>query len=254
MSDDFGKQFVEARNVRGVTLEEAAEATKIKVEYLSAIEENNYNFDLSDIYVRGFIKIYAKYLQMDVDAVMANCSIKEFEVPHSRTGKKVSYNTIVLNEKEKEEETEAGVNDSVPLAEKLQWLQGKVKKWIGNKYFFGLSAAFVILLLLFVTCRKVFSQDDSHEKFSAKQIDEVLEVIEPPSILLIASGDVKVVVKEKSSERKIFSGHLEAGAVKKIPYASPIQVFYDSGEFLLIKRANGEPLYPQPGRGAVAIK
>jgi hypothetical protein len=75
-------------------------------------------------------------------------------------------------------------------------------------------------------------------------------------IWLIATGNVNVIVKESDSgaDGHIFSGTLEAGTTKKISYGKPIQVFYDGGEFLMIKQADGEKLYLQPGRGAVALR
>jgi cytoskeletal protein RodZ len=88
MINEFGQQFVTAINTRNITLEEASEATKLKLEYLVGIENGSYDFDLRDIYLRGFMKIDAKYGKMDVDALLASCPIKEFEVLHSRLNKK----------------------------------------------------------------------------------------------------------------------------------------------------------------------
>ena len=63
--DYLGEQLKEARNARGVTLEEAASATKVKLEYLRALEEGDYPALPPRAYVKGFLKIYSHYLSLD---------------------------------------------------------------------------------------------------------------------------------------------------------------------------------------------
>jgi cytoskeletal protein RodZ len=52
MTKEFGRQFIEARNERNITLETVSEATKIKLDYLVGIESGAYDFNLPDIYLR----------------------------------------------------------------------------------------------------------------------------------------------------------------------------------------------------------
>jgi cytoskeletal protein RodZ len=145
MSNEFGQEFFAARNARNITLEEASEATKVKLEYLIGIENSSYDFDLPDIYLRGFTKIYAKSLKMDVDALLASSPIKEFEVLHSRLKKKVSYNTIIANEKEQDERSETEINDAVPFSKKVKWLLENFRTVTKNEYFIKIASILAII-------------------------------------------------------------------------------------------------------------
>ncbi len=61
----IGERLQEARKRKNITIREAAEATKIRGEFLSYFEDNHFDINLPDIYCRGFVKLYAKYLGLD---------------------------------------------------------------------------------------------------------------------------------------------------------------------------------------------
>jgi cytoskeletal protein RodZ len=63
--DYLGEQLQEARKKKGVSLEEAAAATRIKVEYLRSLEEGDYPNLPPRAYVKGFLKIYGHYLSLE---------------------------------------------------------------------------------------------------------------------------------------------------------------------------------------------
>ena len=63
--DTLGSRLEEARKGKGVSLREASEATKIRMEYLSQFEGDDFDIPLPPIYQRGFVKIYARYLGED---------------------------------------------------------------------------------------------------------------------------------------------------------------------------------------------
>jgi len=65
MPDSIGQQLQQARKARGVTIEEAAQATRIRVHYLRALE-NDAPEDLpSPVHGRGFLRNYSAYLEID---------------------------------------------------------------------------------------------------------------------------------------------------------------------------------------------
>ncbi len=63
--ETLGKRFEEARKKKGVSLREAAEATKLRTDYLASFENDEFKISVPEIYVRGFVKLYARYLGMD---------------------------------------------------------------------------------------------------------------------------------------------------------------------------------------------
>ena len=75
----LGERLQEARQRLGVTLREAAEFTKLRTDYLQAMEASQVEaIPLADVYMRGFVKVYAKYLRLDDDKAAA-----DFNTHHS---------------------------------------------------------------------------------------------------------------------------------------------------------------------------
>ncbi|MDR0353033.1 MAG: helix-turn-helix domain-containing protein [Opitutaceae bacterium] len=66
----IGERLEEARKRKGITIREAAEAIKIRSEYLHKFEGNQYDIRLPEIYVRGFLRSYANYLRLPADKII----------------------------------------------------------------------------------------------------------------------------------------------------------------------------------------
>ena len=60
----IGERLEEARKRRGISIREAAETTKIRSDFLAGFEENNFDLNLPEIYVRGFLRTYAVLLNI----------------------------------------------------------------------------------------------------------------------------------------------------------------------------------------------
>lgn len=58
------------REYHGISLEEAAEATKVGVNYLKALEEDQAKEFANLAYLKGFLRIYAGYLGLNPDDIM----------------------------------------------------------------------------------------------------------------------------------------------------------------------------------------
>ncbi len=58
------------REYHGISLEEAAEATKVGANYLKALEEDQTKEFASLAYLKGFLRIYANYLGLNPDDIM----------------------------------------------------------------------------------------------------------------------------------------------------------------------------------------
>lgn len=65
MVDSIGQRLREARQGRSLSLEDVAYATRIRVRYLSAMEEGDYEAIPSAAQARGFLRTYASYLGLD---------------------------------------------------------------------------------------------------------------------------------------------------------------------------------------------
>jgi cytoskeleton protein RodZ len=68
---DVGQLLQEARQQKGVSLEQVEEATRIRQKFLKALEEENYTALPAEAYVKGFLRNYALYLGLDPEEVLA---------------------------------------------------------------------------------------------------------------------------------------------------------------------------------------
>jgi cytoskeleton protein RodZ len=67
----IGRALRAARLRRGVSLEEASRQTRVRADYLEALEQEWFDALGSDVYVRGFLRSYAKYLGLSHEKVIA---------------------------------------------------------------------------------------------------------------------------------------------------------------------------------------
>lgn len=96
----IGTKFSEARRRKGLTLDEISQTTKIRKEFLEAIENGEYAKLPSSAYAYGFVRNYAKFLGLDEGQSIALFkrefdSEKSFEVlPKFSAGSEISFKKL----------------------------------------------------------------------------------------------------------------------------------------------------------------
>jgi cytoskeleton protein RodZ len=76
----IGPALRKARLLRGKSIEEASRETRIRAEYLQALEGERFETLLGAVYVRGFLRSYSTYLGLDADKVLSFYN-RHFGVP-----------------------------------------------------------------------------------------------------------------------------------------------------------------------------
>ncbi len=66
----LGQYLRSARETRGIDLRDAAQHTRIGITYLKALEEENFSRLPGEVFVKGFLKNYGKFLRLDESEVM----------------------------------------------------------------------------------------------------------------------------------------------------------------------------------------
>jgi transcriptional regulator with XRE-family HTH domain len=66
----IGERLEEARKRKGISIREAAETTKIRSDYLQKFEANSFDVDLPPLYLRGFLRAYARFLELDPERLL----------------------------------------------------------------------------------------------------------------------------------------------------------------------------------------
>jgi cytoskeletal protein RodZ len=65
------EQLRQAREAQNLTEQHIVEITKIRTDHLRALEAGNYDVFSAPVYIRGFVRGYAKLLHLDVPQIMA---------------------------------------------------------------------------------------------------------------------------------------------------------------------------------------
>ena len=68
----FGDRMRREREMRGVTLEEISESTKISKRALQALEEEDFDLLPGGIFNKGFVRAYARFLGIDEEQAVAD--------------------------------------------------------------------------------------------------------------------------------------------------------------------------------------
>ena len=80
MTELIGQQLRQAREARRISLEQASQATLIRVRYLQALESGDLSILPSLAQARGFLRAYAGYLGLKADDL-----IRELDSPPAQT-------------------------------------------------------------------------------------------------------------------------------------------------------------------------
>jgi transcriptional regulator with XRE-family HTH domain len=77
----LGDTLQRARQARGITLEDAARATRIPRRYLEALEQENFTILPAPVYARGFLRSYSGYLGLDPGELLPFFPVGHVEEP-----------------------------------------------------------------------------------------------------------------------------------------------------------------------------
>ncbi|HWI54257.1 MAG TPA: helix-turn-helix domain-containing protein, partial [Desulfobacteria bacterium] len=61
----IGESLKNAREQKGISLEQAEDDTKIRKRYLQALEDGEYSIIPGSVYAKGFLRNYANYLGLN---------------------------------------------------------------------------------------------------------------------------------------------------------------------------------------------
>ncbi|MCD8283354.1 MAG: helix-turn-helix domain-containing protein [Opitutae bacterium] len=101
----IGEQLKEAREKLGIDEKFAADKTHLKREFICAMESDRFeDIKLAPVYRIGFLRIYAKFLELDADAI----------VTAYKTQKKITAPWAWTNANDRKLQYDIGENDSEP--------------------------------------------------------------------------------------------------------------------------------------------
>jgi cytoskeleton protein RodZ len=77
----FGDRLRREREMRGITLEEITESTKVSRRHLEALEGEHFDQLPGGVFNKGFVRAYARFLGIDEDQAVADYSTASNELP-----------------------------------------------------------------------------------------------------------------------------------------------------------------------------
>ena len=184
--DDIGAQLKAQREMLGYSLQDVAQHTRIRKTYLESIEDNQFSDLPGQAYVTGFVKAYARYLDFDSSALLAQLE-------------------------------EVRLNDGPPLLKPISVAKHQSKRFNKSSFLVGWGAFLFGLLAVLVFSGAIYLlipmfQDENSFKVAPSQ---VLPEDKPVHLPVQTQAEVtaeSIVVPDMSEQGVILPLHNEAQA------------------------------------------
>ncbi|MEW5806724.1 MAG: helix-turn-helix domain-containing protein [Acidobacteriota bacterium] len=96
----FGEELRRERELRGITLREIADSTKINIRFLEALENNDFKHLPGEIFNKGFVRAYAAHIGLDPER-MVNSYLLELSRQAEKEKGQMKFAPILKSEKPK---------------------------------------------------------------------------------------------------------------------------------------------------------
>lgn len=246
---NLGEKLKVAREAMGWSIKDASEITRLRSDYISNMEEGNFQFKLPEIYKRGFLRIYAKALKLDSKAIVDEYSV----VATNQVGDENRHKHIIARkpkeiapeiiespsryEDESDQESSQEKRDDF-AEEKNQYLK--------------LGAVFVAVLLGVVVLVSVMSAimrapapKENEEIAMTQNVDISATPQEQVKELVVevsaTEGTYITVFLEGNENNPLYTGSLDAGATKVFKSKTPIRLNLTDAERVKVTK-NGKVL------------
>ena len=275
----IGERLEEARKRKGISLREAAEVTKIRSDFLGYIEQNKMDFELPEIYKRGFLKNYARYLKLDVDKIMTDYNAQQLS--NSRLGKKGGsewFGQMEIKKTESEATNERSIPEessryghiSAKPSRPEKASQAQDEEEDSDKTFYikiglifvgTLALVFVVFGLLW----SILGSNSADELENDAVLGDPAEQVGAPiasttnvasnnSITLTASGTVYVLVKQQADNKELYRKTMIEGETITLEKEGPVDILFTAGKHLVIEQG-GERFRPNTdGTAKITLK
>jgi transcriptional regulator with XRE-family HTH domain len=225
----IGERLEEARKKRGISIREAAEATKIRGEYLQKFEGNQFEIGLTDIYTRGFLRGYANYLRIPSDRLLSDYTALRGGEPRPRQPSREVYGRMDLaissadERGEQQADAPAGESQQRPHQSRFQRPGENLPKGpaIDPALVFKGGIALVCVLLglglIWIFKSLAGSGPAPAPARATSEISEAPVTAPAPVVTIVATQAVRVKLVRKSDGVELFQGALQAGERREYP-------------------------------------
>jgi transcriptional regulator with XRE-family HTH domain len=228
----IGERLEEARKKKGISIREAAEATKIRGEYLQKFEGNQFDIGLTDLYTRGFLRGYASYLKLPTDRLLSDYTALRGGEPRIRQPSREVYGRMDLAISTADErgdvQVEAGPQEAPQRTGQPRFQRPKdnlpkppaIDPVIVFKVLIALAVV-VVLVLGAWAVRSLTAQAPASapQRGLSPAVSEAAEapVAQASTVTLVGIEQVRIKVVRKSDGLELYQGVLQAGERRDYP-------------------------------------
>lgn len=202
----IGERLEEARKRKGISIREAAETTKIRGDYLQKFEANSFDLDLPPLYIRGFLRAYARYLDLDPERFVNdfNAVLASEGKPARRESREV-YGRVDFGEGSHAAET----GETAPAGRSAQDQALMLK--------FGLlgGGAIVAVIVIILLVKVLFSSAPPKSTATA-QPTATAQAEAAQTITFTAIEATRIKVVQDFDGKVLFNGSLARGETKTL--------------------------------------
>ena len=258
----------------GERLEEARKK-KETAEMPGTYEKDKFDIGIPDIYVRGFLNNYSKFLHIDPSKIITDYNA--FKLGRSKISKRDRGELLGrVDIPDSGQETDAAEQETLQTGNLAPpGSMGAEPRLRGSalssepepevdyslywKLGFAVAAVFAVFILLVYVVWNVITKE-SPEINPALAESQVVDT--PPAqildskeeiIRLVASGDVHVLVIEKVSNQRLFSGSIASGEEVEVTKSGPVTIAFSEGRNLSYVKGGQNYAPDTVGLGRISV-
>lgn len=239
----IGERLEEARKRKGISVREAAETTKIRGDYLQKFEANSFDLDLPPLYIRGFIRSYARFLDLDPERILNDLDSVISEGKPTRRETREVYGRVDFAEPARAHES----GEAAPKNRTAQDQAVMLK--------FGLLAGGgIVVIIALVMLVKVLFGGSSAKPASDSPPAATIQAEQSKTLTLTAVETTRIKVVQEFDGAVLFNASLGRGESQTLKMQGKLLVTVEAGKNLRLE-INGRS-YPVPleGYGRFAIE
>lgn len=240
----IGERLEEARKRKGISIREAAESTKIRGDYLQKFEANSFEVDLPPLYIRGFLRSYARYLDLDPDRVVGDYdTLLGRESRPVRRESREPYGRVDFGEPGRG--PEAGAATPSGRSDQDQAVMLKFALLGG-----GALVAVIVVILLF---RVLFSTTPAKPTQTAQSPASSVQVEAAQTLTLTAIDATRIKVVQDLDGAVLFNGALAKAESKSLKKQGKLLITVEAGKNLRMEVNGRNYTVPIDGYGRFAL-
>ena len=264
---NLGNKLLKARTDMGISERDAADATRLREDVIKNMESGSFDYKLPPIYKRGFLRIYAAFLKLDVDAIMEEYTMasateemkrKGWRAPVTEQQPEVAANTKTFDAPQEPNGSRFDDPDDTEGASKFDTTTKKMAVAIGGVI---LAVVLIVMIVSSLVGKKAPEENADIAIGANVQTQPVsqpggLNEVEAPELVLVLTAVVDTYVSVypdlKTADGKpaevFYAGPLQAGDTREFRSKVPIMVRLTDAERVKIER-NGKVVDTKGAKG-----